>query len=101
MPDAIENEGQLVAEISRGQQAGAVLDNPIYREAIDGLRDQLRGEWEASPARDTEGREKLWLAVNLLTKLEAHLAQTMQTGQMARMQLDQERSRLERLKAAW
>jgi hypothetical protein len=93
------DEGQTHREIDRERLAREVAENPVFREAIDGLRDQLRAEWEQSPARDTEGRERLWLAVNLLSKIESHLSTVMQTGKMARLQLSQEQSKSERLKA--
>lgn len=93
-------EQQLRRELDRSQRAREVLDNPLYQEAIGSLRDQLRAEWVNSPARDTEGRERLWLAINLLGKVEQHLSQTLQTGQMARIQLDEKRSRLAQM-AQW
>ncbi len=89
---------QIGREIEREQRAKEVAENPLFREAFDSLRDQLRAEWENSPARDTEGRERIWLAVNMLGKVEQHLMKTMQTGKMARMQLDEERSKLAQMR---
>jgi hypothetical protein len=86
------DEHRLIREIDRGQQARIVIDSPIYREAIDGLREQLMAEWRDTTGRDTQGREQLWLAQNLLQRIEAHLAQVMTTGQMASLQLEQKRS---------
>jgi hypothetical protein len=91
---------QLLREVSRARQAQEVMDNPLFQEAFNSLQEQLRREWESSPARDTEGRERIWLAVNLLGKVRQHLEQTMQTGSMARMQLEQQRSRWQTLKEA-
>lgn len=90
----------ITAEIDRGRQAEELAAHPLFREAVDGLRDQLMREWVESPARDTEGREKLWLAQSLLRRIEAHLKSTMETGRMARMQLEQERSLARRALAA-
>lgn len=91
---------QRLREVERGHQAQLVLDSPVYRQAFDSMRQQLLDQWECSPARDTEGREKLWLAVGLLGKVQAHLQEAMQTGQMASMQLEQQRSRWQALKEA-
>lgn len=100
MTNDTDDEQQIVRELSRAQRAREVLDNPLYQEAFAGLRDQLRQEWEISPARDTEGRERLWLAINLLGKVEQHLNQAVQTGRMARMELEQKRSKLAEM-AQW
>ena len=94
----MSDEAQLHREISRGQQAREVIEHPLYTEALEKTRQDLMQAWESSPARDTEGRERLWLAVSLLGKLEQHLKDTMQTGTMARLQLTQERTRMEALK---
>jgi len=90
----MDDEHKLIREIDRGQQARIVIDSPIYREAIDGLREQLMSEWRDTTGRDTQGREQLWLAQNLLQRIETHLTQVMQTGQMASMQLQTHRSTL-------
>ena len=84
-------------EIARATQARQIVEDPIFREAADGLKSQLMEQWEQSPARDTEGRERLWLAVSLLGKLEAHLLQVMQTGKMAQFQLKEARTLLDRM----
>lgn len=90
----MDDEQQLIREIARGQQARAIVEAPIFREAVDGLRDQLMAEWRNTAGRDTQGREQLWLAQNLLQRIEAHLTAAMTTGQMASMQLDRKRSTL-------
>lgn len=70
-------------EIRRGQQAREVLDHPLYQEAFNTLRAELVQQWERSPARDTEGREKLWLMLKSLERVGAHLESHMVTGQLA------------------
>ena len=89
-------EHRLVRETERGRQAQAVFESPIFREAVDGLREQLLTEWRDTASRDAQGREQLWLAQNLLQKIEAHIVQTMTTGSMAKLQLQTRRTALER-----
>jgi hypothetical protein len=88
---------ELDQEISRGQRAAEVLDNDLYREAFDTLKARLMQQWAESPARDKEGRESLWLMTRLLENVESHLSEIMQTGKMARVQLEQQ-SLFERIK---
>lgn len=93
------NLPQLQQELHRARLAREVTDNPVYQEAFSSLKADLMRGWESSPARDTEGREHLWLAVNLLGRIERHLQQVMETGRMAELQLQQERSRVDQLKS--
>lgn len=90
------SEHQLIREIDRGRQAQAVVESPIFREAVDGLRDQLLGDWRATAPKDTQGREQLWLAQRLLQQIEAHLTQVMTTGVMASLQIDRDRTLMQR-----
>lgn len=90
----------LNEEIERGVQAMGVLDEPIFREAVNTLRARYAEEWEATPARDTEGREQLWKLMKSLSAVEGHLKIVMETGKLARIQIQQE-SRAERLRKAW
>src|SRR5574343_1759152 len=87
----------LEQEISRGNLAKVVLDNPIYQEAFSQLREQILREWQESPARDQEGREKLWTSLKLLERTKVNLEQVMETGKLARIQL-QEQSAIEKAK---
>lgn len=62
------------------------------------MRDRISRQWAESPARDTEGREKLWLMGKLLENVDQHLKELMQTGQLARLKLEQEQTLKEK---AW
>lgn len=95
-----QDDPQRLREMERGRQARLVLDSPLYQEAFSNLRAELLRQWEVSPARDSEGREKLWLAVNLLSKIEAHLSEAMTTGNLAQVQLQEQRSRWQSMKDA-
>ena len=70
-------------DVHRGKAAKDLLDNPLLTEAFTAIREQLQAEWLASPARDAEGREKLWLMTAMLKKLETHITQHIQTGENA------------------
>jgi len=85
-------------EINRGQQATELLNHPLMQEAISTLRSQYQAAWEASPARDKEGREELWKLLKTLGAVEGHLKQVIETGRMATIQREQD-SLLQRMKA--
>lgn len=77
-------------EISRGQQALELMEHPLLVEAFAMLRAQYKTAWEESPARDPQGREELWRLVKSLSAVEGHLKTVVETGKMARLQVEQE-----------
>ena len=94
----INDEAKLRAEASRGQRAAQLLADELIQEAFALLRERYTAEWAGSPARDSEGREKLWLMLKCLNAVDAHLNEALTTGKMASVQLEQERTRLQRTK---
>lgn len=88
------DEGKLVQEIDRGRQAQELLEHELMQEAFKTIRETYLSQWEASPARDTEGRERIWTYLKQLEQLKAHLQSVLETGKMA----TQQRSIMERMK---
>lgn len=64
-------------------RAREVLENEAYTEALTLIKTEIETQWRTSPARDTDGRERLWVMLSLLTKLQATLETTMQSGKLA------------------
>ncbi len=103
MPAHPENDDQgeqLRREVERGQQAAQVLEHPLFVEAFDQYRARLVAEWESSPVRDAEGREKLWLMVKTVDAVRGHLEGVMQTGKMATLQRQERASRWQEMAQA-
>ena len=85
-------EVKLKLEMQRGQKAAELLNEELLVEAFDLMNNRLKSEWELSPARDTEGRERLWLMLKLLKNVQDHLQEVLMTGKMASIKLEQERT---------
>ena len=77
------------AEILRGRQAAELLEHPLLVEAFAALEKEVLDAWKASPARDAEGREKLWLMLHLSQKVKGHLETVVVTGKMGQIRLDE------------
>lgn len=77
-------------EDARGKQAEELLENAIYREAIDKLRQSLVDKWRSCPIRDKEGQHELKLMDKLLTDVEGYIANIAKTGKMAAITLERE-----------
>ena len=91
-------EGRLRNEATRGQRAVELMADELIVEAFDILNTRLNDEWASSPVRDTEGRERIWLMKKLLKNVGDHLNEIAQTGKMASIQLEQERTIAQRAK---
>lgn len=74
-------------EIARAHQAERLLNDPLFQEAFAVVEAEYLDGWRNSPARDTEGRERLWLMLKLLGKVRGHLQTVMETGKLAEKQL--------------
>ena len=88
----------LDEEVRRGNQAERILKDDMYLEAFTAVRDEIIAQWEQAPARDSEGRDRLWLMLKLLERLKGHLTGVMETGTLAKKQIAdvQEQNRISR-----
>ena len=94
-----DDENRLLAETERARQAQELIEHPLFQEALETYRQRLTKEWADSPARDTEGRERLWLMQKTLDVVQRHLLELMETGKLASIQLEQKRTLLERARS--
>lgn len=82
-----DSSDQLLKEMDRGQQARDLLEHPLMQEAFSTIRESYLTQWKNSPARDADGREKIWAYLKQLDLIEAHLTTTLETGKMAQHQI--------------
>ena len=69
----------------REQKAQAFINDPLFRESFDVLREDLMNRWSHSGSTDLEARESIWLAIRLLERIEGHIKSIVETGHMAKM----------------
>ena len=81
------NDDKLQTAVARGARAEALLGNELLREAFKTLEDDYTAAWKSWAAADTVGRERLWLAVNVLGKVRDHLARVVADGKLAQREL--------------
>ena len=84
--------------IYNGDRAREVLENEAFEQAFTDIKMELIEQWTNSPARDQEGREKLYQLLKLADKLKANLQNSLETGKMARLDLAHEESMMQRAK---
>jgi hypothetical protein len=79
---------KTLEEVKRGEQAAKILDNPIYVEAIDKVREGVISSMANSPLGDEKTHNKLVIALQLLNQINKQLTDVMQTGKLAAIQTD-------------
>lgn len=80
--------------IQKGNEAARLLTDPLFIEAFDTVKTEINASWEETPARDTEGRERLWLMLKLLGRVRAHIETIAANGEIEKKriaELDAER----------
>jgi len=82
------DEIKLNADIARAAQAEALLRNELLQDAFTGLEMQFMDAWRLTQVRDTDARERLWQAVNVVGKVHDALRVHVNNGKLAQRQLE-------------
>jgi predicted metal-dependent hydrolase len=80
---------KLNADLARRGRAEALLQDDLLQEAFVRLEERYIEEWRVSQFRDTDARERLWQAVNILRKVRDHLAKLVRDGKLAQREIEQ------------
>lgn len=85
--------------LHRGSRAKEVLENEEFVRAFSAIEEELTTAWKTSPQRDSTAREHLFLCLTLLSKVQATIITTMETGRLAAEELKFHKSMAEKAKA--
>lgn len=93
MTDKVERQ------IAVGKRAQEWLDDDLIRSVFADIEEQQFRAWRNSPARDTEGREKIWQFLAMMGLIRNHLQAIADDGKTASVMMEQENGarRFERL----
>jgi hypothetical protein len=83
------SEDKLQRDIVRGARAHELLKNELLKESFATLERDYIEAWKITPARDTDGRERLWQAVNIVGKVRDHLVKVANDGKLAQRHLNE------------
>lgn len=75
-------------EISRGQEAQALLNNPLIKEFFEKAREDVIGTMAASPLGDATTHNRLVIALQILNQYEKAFKDVINTGTMAKIQVN-------------
>ena len=84
-----KDQTQRTLEIGRSNQAKQILQSDLFKESINTLK-KIYSEalLEKTGAKESDTREKLWIAYNVVGKVEQHLQSILETGKLAEKQLE-------------
>lgn len=81
------DEASLNETAARGVRAEGLLDNELLAGAFTALEASYISAWRATAIDDSAGREKLFLAINIVGKVRDHLASIVANGKLAQAEL--------------
>ena len=90
--------GKLQKEVSQANKAKQLFENPLLKESFDKLKKLYSESLFNTGAKETETREKLWLAYNVVGKVEQNLLEMIDTGKLANKQLEDFRKNIKNKK---
>jgi hypothetical protein len=83
----VADESKLMVDAARARGAEALLKNDLLAEAFKGLEDSYTKAWRSTTIEDVSGREKLFLAINVVGKVRDHLTAIVNNGKLASAEL--------------
>ena len=89
---------KLQKEVSQANKAKQLFENPLLKESFDKLKKLYANSLFNTGAKETEAREKLWLAYNVVGKVEQNLLEMIDTGKLANKQLEDFRKNIKNQK---
>lgn len=81
------DEDTLSQAASKAARAQSLLGNELLAEAFTGLEEAYTAAWRATTIDDVSGREKLFLAINVVGKVRDHLTAIVSNGKIAQAEL--------------
>ena len=69
----------------RGEQAKRILEDPLFVEAVQKIRQDLQIEWLNSELQNTEQRENIFVMRRMLEVVLVQLQSVMETGKLSQI----------------
>jgi hypothetical protein len=83
------SDDKLQTAIGRGARAQELLRSELLQEVFAKLDADYVAAWRRTPVRDTDARERLWQATQIVGKVKGHLAIIANDGKLAQRELDE------------
>jgi hypothetical protein len=83
------DEWALNKAAERGARAQRLLDDDLLKDAFVTLDRDYTKAWRETAARDTDARERLWQAVQVVAKVRDHLTHLVNGGKLAQREMNE------------
>jgi hypothetical protein len=83
----VNDESKLDIATGRAARAADLINNELLRESFTSLSDSYTNAWKETKIEDVASREKLFLAVNIVGKVQEHLIKVLNDGKLAAAQI--------------
>jgi hypothetical protein len=94
----VTDESALHKASAKAVRAQNLIENELLAEAFKGLEDAYTTAWRSTTIDDVSGREKLFLAINIVGKVRDHLTKIVNDGKLAAAELKELAETAERKK---
>lgn len=81
-------EDKIAKQMADASRADALLRDDFLWKQFDYLETEYIKAWKVMPAKDTDGRERLWQAVNVVGLVKDHLRKVLDDGKLAKQDLE-------------
>ncbi len=78
----------LEEEVKQGGKAKELLNNPLFEDSFNGIREGLIQQIESCPLKDDDLRNQLMISLQLLKQIKRQLIESIETGELAKFQLN-------------
>jgi len=83
----MSDENRLDQAAAKTLRAQELIDDELLTEAFSTLEQNYTAAWRATTIEDVAGREKLFLAINIVGKVRDHLTAVVANGKLAQVEL--------------
>ena len=83
----MSDESRLDGAVKKAVRAQELLDNELLTETFKTLEENYASAWRSTVIDDVAGREKLFLAINIVGKVHDHLNAVIANGKLAQAEL--------------
>ncbi len=77
------DEIKLGIALDRGHHAEQLLNNSLLQDAFSYLETEYLKAWRSTKVRETDSRERLWQAIQILGIIQEHLKHHVTNGRIA------------------
>ena len=74
----------MTVEEQRGAHAKTLLEDYMFDEAFDAIREEILSAWEHSETDDMRARETAYISLKLLSRLRIYFESVVTTGEFAK-----------------